>query len=84
MRNIPLAKPEITHSDIQGVVRVLKTFSLTRGPVADRFEKKIADYIGVRYAIATNSGTSALHLAVRALGIGEGDIVITTPMSFIA
>lgn len=84
MRNIPLARPDIRPSDIRAVVKVLKSLHLSRGPISVAFEKAFAKYIGTRYAVAVNSGTSALHLALRALGIDEGDHVITTPMSFIA
>jgi perosamine synthetase len=82
--NIPLSSPEITESDIEAVVQVLKTPRLSLGPKLVEFEEKMAGYIGVRYAVAVNSGTSALHLIVRALDIKDGDEVITTPFSFIA
>ena len=82
--NIPLSSPDITESDIEAVVDVLKTPRLSLGPKLVEFENKMAEYIGVDYAVAVNSGTSALHLIVRALGIKDGDEVITTPFSFIA
>ena len=82
--NIPLAKPDITEAEIKAVVGVLKTSCLALGPRLKEFEDAIAEYAGVRYAVAVNSGTSALHLIIRALGIGEGDEVITTPFSFIS
>ena len=81
---IPLARPDITEHEIQAVVSVLRTPHLSLGPKLEEFERKIASYAGVRYAIAVNSGTSALHLIVRALGLTEGDEVITTPFSFVA
>lgn len=81
---IPLARPDITEHEIQSVVSVLRTPYLSLGPKLGEFEHKIASYVGVRYAIAVNSGTSALHLIVRALGLKEGDEVITTPFSFVA
>ena len=84
MKNIPLARPDIYPSDIRAAVRVLKSPYLSRGPISLAFEKAFAKYVDTRYAVVVNSGTSAMHLAVRALGIGEGDYVITTPMSFIA
>ena len=84
MKRFPLAKPHITPGDIRAVVDVMETPHLSRGPKTPAFEEAVAKYIGGRYAVATNSGTSALHLAVRALGIGEGDHVITTSMSFVA
>jgi len=66
------------------VLDVLSGSTLALGPWTTRFERSLADYVGVRHAVAINSGTSALHLIVRALGIVEGDEVITTPFSFIA
>ena len=82
--SIPLARPDITEHEIEAVVRVLRTPQLSLGPLLPAFEEKVAEYAGVKHAVAVNSGTSALHLIIRALGIGEGDEVITTPFSFIA
>jgi perosamine synthetase len=82
--NIPLSNPDITELEISYVTQVLKTPALSLGPKLEEFETKMAKFVGRRYAIATNSGTSALHLIVRALGIKDGDEVITTPFSFIA
>jgi len=81
---IPLSRPDITEKEIQAVLSVLKTPNLSLGPKLTEFEEKFAEYIGTKYAIAVNSGTSGLHLAVKSLGIGEDDAVITTPFSFIA
>ncbi len=81
---IPLARPDITEHEIQAVVKVLRAPYLSLGPKLGEFEQKIAFYTGVRHAVAVNSGTSALHLIVRALGLKEGDEVITTPFSFVA
>ncbi|MEK7480990.1 MAG: DegT/DnrJ/EryC1/StrS family aminotransferase [Patescibacteria group bacterium] len=81
---IPHARPDITAKDINAVAAVLKTPFLARGPKLAEFEEKIARYVGVRHGISVNSGTSALHLIVKAMGIGPGDMVITTPLSFIA
>lgn len=81
---IPLARPDITEREIQAVVSVLRTPHLSLGPKLREFEEKLAAYAGVRYAVAVNSGTSALHVIVRALGVTEGDEVITTPFSFVA
>ncbi|MBU1026810.1 MAG: DegT/DnrJ/EryC1/StrS family aminotransferase [Candidatus Margulisbacteria bacterium] len=81
---IPLSAPDITEAEIKAVVDVLKTPQLSLGPKLPEFERLIAKYIGVKHAIAVNSGTSALHLIVRSLGILEGDEVVTTPFSFIA
>ncbi|NQT33466.1 MAG: DegT/DnrJ/EryC1/StrS family aminotransferase [Candidatus Omnitrophica bacterium] len=84
MVKIPLSRPDITDKEIKAVVSTLKTPNLSLGPRLPEFEKKVADFIGTKYAVAVNSGTSALHLLVRALGIKKGDEVITTPFSFIA
>ena len=81
---VPLARPDITEHEIEAVVQVLKTPYLSLGPKLEEFERRTAEYVGVRYAVAANSGTSALHLIIKALGIGDHDEVITTPFSFIA
>jgi len=81
---IRLAQPDITDVERRAVLDVLKTPTLAMGPQVRAFEKALASFAGVEHAIAANSGTSALHLAVRALGIGAGDEVITTPFSFVA
>lgn len=83
-REIPLARQEVTRDDVSAVVRVLKSERLSLGPNLRAFERAIASYVGVRSAVAVNSGTSALHLLVRGLGLKDGDEVITTPFSFIA
>jgi perosamine synthetase len=84
MTNIPLSRPDITSAEIRAVVRVLKSPWLSLGPRLPEFERRFAAYVGSREAVAVNSGTSGLHLCVRALGIGEGDEVLTTPFSFVA
>jgi len=84
MVQVPLSRPDITEKEIESVNEVLKTPYLSIGPKIVEFEKKIADYVGAKYAIAVNSGTSALHLIIRASGIKESDEVITTPFSFIS
>jgi perosamine synthetase len=81
---IPLARPDITQRDIDAVVEVLRTPHLSLGPTLSEFERKVAEFMDTKYAIAVNSGTSGLHLCVRAVGIREGDEVITTPFSFVA
>ena len=81
---IPLSRPDITKLEIDEVVKVLKTPNLALGPKIGEFERIIAKHIGVKYAVALNSGTAALHLAVRALDLKDGDEVITTPFSFIS
>lgn len=82
--NVPLSCPDITELEVDYVTRVLRSGQLSLGPRVPEFEEKFAAYAGARYAIAVNSGTSALHLAVRALGIGSGDEVLTTSFSFVA
>ena len=81
---IPLSKPDIGEHEIERVVEVLRSNRLSLGPKLGEFEERFAAYAGTRYAIAVNSGTSALHLSIRALGIGPQDEVITTPFSFVA
>jgi len=81
---IPLSSPDITELEIKYVTEVLKTPNLSLGPKLAEFEAKMAQFVGRKYAIAVNSGTSGLHLIIRALGVGDGDEVITTPFSFIA
>jgi perosamine synthetase len=81
---VPLSRPDISQADIDAVVAVLRTPYLSLGPKVPEFEKAFADYLGVRRAVAVNSGTSALHLVVRALGLVPGDEMITTPFSFVA
>jgi len=81
---IPLANPDITNLERKAILGVLKTPDLSLGPKIKEFEKKIAEYAGVKYAVAVNSGTSALHLIIRALDIKDNDEVITTPFSFIS
>ena len=81
---IPLARPHIDNNDIKQVVEVMKSGMLSLGPKVLEFEEKFAKLLGVKYAVAVNSGTSGLHLCIRALGIKDGDEVITSPFSFIA
>jgi len=81
---VPLSSPDIVKKDIEAVVGVMKTRFLSIGPKVVEFEKRMGSFAGTKYAVAVNSGTSALHLIIRGLGIGEGDVVITTPFSFIA
>ena len=81
---IYLSRPDITEKEIQAVIDVLKSPNLSLGPKLPEFEQALADYIGVRRAVAVNSGTSGLYLCLLAMGIGKGDEVITTPFTFIA
>lgn len=81
---IPLSNPDITDSEREKVLEVLNTTNLSLGPKLNEFEDNFSSYIGSNFAIAVNSGTSGLHLCVRALNIKEGDEVLTTPFSFIS
>jgi dTDP-4-amino-4,6-dideoxygalactose transaminase len=81
---IPYGRQDISEADIQAVVDVLRSDYLTQGPAVPAFEKSIADYCGAQHAIAVNSATSALHIACLALGVGKGDVVWTTPVTFVA
>jgi len=81
---IPYGRQEITKADIDAVVDVLKSNFLTQGPQVPRFERAVADYCGASHALATNSATSALHIACLSLGLGRGDWLWTTPITFVA
>jgi perosamine synthetase len=81
---IPIAKPIIGQEEIDGVIGVLRSGMIAEGPKVKEFEEAFARYVGARHAIAVNSGTAALHVALLARGIGRGDEVITTPFTFIA
>jgi len=83
-QRVPLSRPDINQADIDAVVSVLRTPNLSLGPKLPEFEEAFAAYVGMRHAVAANSGTSALHLAVRAIGLGAGDEMITSPFSFVA
>ena len=82
--DINLSAPDISQAEIDAVVAVLRTPTLSLGPKLTEFEAVFAGYVGRKYAVAVNSGTSGLHLCMLALGIGPGDEVITTPFSFVA
>jgi perosamine synthetase len=77
--HIPLSQPDITQAEIDAVMDVLNTGTLTRGPKLTQFEKIIAKLSGRRHAIGVSSGTAGLHCAMLAAGVGAGDEVITTP-----
>ena len=81
---IPYGRQDISESDIQSVVDVLRSDFLTQGPAVPAFEKSVSDYCGAQYAVAVNSATSALHIACLALGVGPGDCVWTSPITFVA
>jgi perosamine synthetase len=84
MIKIPMSSPDLNEADRQAVIEVINTPILSLGPKVVEFEKAFCDYTGAKQAIAVNSGTAGLHLCVRAAGIGPGDLVITTPFSFVA
>ena len=81
---IPLSAPDVTEAEIEGVTAVLRTNSLSLGPKLEEFEEALAAFHRMPEAIAVSSGTAALHLAIRALGIGEGDEVIVPSFTFVA
>ncbi len=81
---IPYGRQDIRESDLDAVREVLESDFLTQGPVVPRFEQAVADKVGAARAVAVNSGTSALHLACLALGLGEGDRLWTSPITFVA
>ncbi len=85
MKNkITMSSPDLTDAERQAVANVLETPILSMGQHVKDFEQAFCDLTGAKHAIAVNSGTAGLHLCVRATGIGEGDLVITTPFSFVA
>ncbi|MGH9686309.1 MAG: DegT/DnrJ/EryC1/StrS family aminotransferase [Candidatus Acidiferrales bacterium] len=81
---IPLSRPDVDERDIEAVTQCLRSGRLSLGPLLEEFESKFAAFIGTRYAVATSSGTAALHLCVKALGIGPDHEAITTAFSFVA
>jgi len=81
---IPYGRQSINEADIQAVVDVLRSDFLTQGPAVPSFENAVVDYCGAQYALAVNSATSALHIACLALGVGKGDRVWTSPITFVA
>lgn len=81
---IPYGRQWIDDSDIEEVVKVLKSYLITQGPKVKEFEEALAGYCGAKYAVAVSSGTAALHLACLVAGIKSGDEVITSPITFVA
>lgn len=81
---IPMSRPDITEADVEAVVGVLRSGRLALGPKTIELERAIADYAGVEHAVAVGSGTAALHLIVKALGIGSGDEVLVPSFTFAA
>lgn len=84
LKTIPYGRQWIDEQDIKSVRQVLESEFITQGPTVAKFEKRIAEYCGVKYAVAVSSGTSALHCAMFAAGVGEGDEVIVPPITFAA
>jgi len=81
---IPYGRQDISQADIQAVVDVLRSDFLTQGPAVPAFEKAVSDYCSAQHAVAINSATSALHIACLALGVRPGDMVWTSPITFVA
>lgn len=84
MKMIPYGRQDINQKDIDAVIEVLKSDYLTQGPIVPEFETAVSNYCGAKFSVATNSATSALHIACLALGVGKGDIVWTSPITFVA
>lgn len=84
VKYIPYGKQDINHDDIQRVIEVLQSDWLTQGPNVERFEKVVADYCGAKYAVAVTNATAALHISCLSLGLGKGDILWTSPNTFVA
>ena len=84
MSMIPYGRQNISTEDIAAVIDVLQSDYLTQGPKVPEFEKKISEYVGAKFAVAVNSATSALHIACLALNVQDGDLVWTSPISFVA
>jgi len=81
---VPMSSPDLNEEDIRAVVEVLSSDVLALGPKAEEFERRVADYVGRKYAVAVNSGTAALHLIVKALGLKPGDEVLVPSYTFAA
>jgi len=81
---IPYGRQSIDEDDIQAVVEVLRSDWLTTGPMVEKFELAVAEYVGIKFAVAVSSGTAALHATIYALGVGSNDEVILSPMTFAA
>ena len=82
--SVPMSLPDITDAEREAVAKVMATNYLSMGPYVQAFEKAFQDFTGAKHAIAVNSGTAGLHLCVRAAGWQDGDLVITTPFSFVS
>ncbi|NQT23316.1 MAG: DegT/DnrJ/EryC1/StrS family aminotransferase, partial [Candidatus Omnitrophica bacterium] len=84
MKQIPISKPYFDKKEAKELIDTLQSGWVMQGPKVEMFEREFARYTGSKYAIATSSGTTALHLALEASGVGNNDEVITTAFSFIA
>jgi perosamine synthetase len=84
MDRVPMSSPDVTDAEREAVMRALHTPVLSIGPYVQQFEQRLSAFVGARYGVAVNSGTSGLHLSVIAAGVTEYDLVVTTPFSFIA
>ena len=82
--SLTMADADIGDEEIALVTEVLRSRTLSCGPMLERFEREFADRIGARFAVAVSSGTAGLHLALIAAGVAEGDLVVSTPYSFVA
>ena len=81
---VPFSRPSLDHEEEEAVLSVMRSGWLTTGEEASRFETEFAGFVGARHAIALNSATAGLHLALEALGVGPGSVVLTTPYTFAA
>ena len=81
---IPYGKHYLDEDDIDAVVSTLRSNYITQGPAIEAFEKRIADYVGAKYAVAVSSATAGLHLAYKTLGVCAGKSILTTPITFVA
>ena len=81
---IPYGKHFIDKADIESVVKVLKSNSITQGPLISKFEKKIAKYVNAKYAVAVSSCTAGMHISLKACGINKFKKVLTTPITFVS
>jgi len=81
---IPYARHSLSEDDITAVVNALRSGNLTQGPMVPAFERAVCNYVGSKYGVATNSATSALHIACESLGAKSGDVIWTSPISFVA
>ena len=84
MNPIPYGRQDVSQADIDAVIAVLQSDYLTQGPAVPAFEKAVGGYCGAQHVVAVNSATNALHIACLALGVGKGDIVWTSPITFVA